>query len=95
MPAEKKKRTIPPPPGLDFVAEPLDTLIEDLRYTMENAKEFFADIAWEFTAAPVPTVIYAHKGKENKTGIGREWEIETGSVAVVRVSVIDCIKSWL
>ena len=64
MPAEKKKRTIPPPPGLDFVAEPPDTLIEDMRYAMENAKDFFADIAWEFTSAPVPTVIYAHKGKE-------------------------------
>ncbi|CAG8493751.1 18140_t:CDS:2, partial [Racocetra persica] len=61
MPSEKKKCALPLPEGLDFTTRPKDTLVEDLRYALEHAKELYADIAWEFTLAPSPTIIYAHK----------------------------------
>ena len=61
MPSEKKKRALPPP-GLDFVTPPKDSLVDDLRYALEHAKELYADIAWDFITAPSPTIIYAHKG---------------------------------
>ncbi|CAG8611015.1 15743_t:CDS:2, partial [Acaulospora colombiana] len=61
MPSEKKKRVLPPPPGLDFTIQPKDNLVEDLRYALDHAKELFSDIAWEFTSALNPTTIYAHK----------------------------------
>ncbi|CAG8725639.1 5294_t:CDS:2, partial [Acaulospora morrowiae] len=61
MVSEKKKRVLLPPPGLDLANPPKDSLVEDLRYALEHAKELFADIAWEFTSALTPTTIYAHK----------------------------------
>ncbi|CAG8509854.1 5193_t:CDS:2 [Cetraspora pellucida] len=61
MPSEKKKCALPLPEGLDFTTRPKDTLVEDLRYALEHAKELYADIAWDFTLAPSPTIIYAHK----------------------------------
>ena len=62
MPSEKKKRVLPPPAGLDFVTPPKDSLVDDLRYALEHAKELYSDIAWDFTLASSPTIIYAHKG---------------------------------
>lgn len=62
MPSEKKKRVLPSPAGLDFVTPPKDSLVDDLRYALEHAKELYSDIAWDFTVAPSPTIIYAHKG---------------------------------
>ncbi|KAG9306464.1 hypothetical protein G9A89_003574 [Geosiphon pyriformis] len=61
MPSEKKKHFISPPPGLDFVTPPHDSLVDDLRYALEHARELFPDIAWEFTLALTPTIVYAHK----------------------------------
>lgn len=62
MPSEKKKRVLLPPAGLDFATSPKDSLVDDLRYALEHAKELYSDIAWDFTLAPSPTIIYAHKG---------------------------------
>ncbi|CAB4419149.1 unnamed protein product [Rhizophagus irregularis] len=61
MPSEKKKRVLLPPAGLDFATSPKDSLVDDLRYALEHAKELYSDIAWDFTLAPSPTIIYAHK----------------------------------
>ncbi|CAG8561792.1 8865_t:CDS:2 [Funneliformis mosseae] len=62
MPSEKKKRVLPPlPTGLDFNTPPKDSLVEDLRYALEHAKELYSDIAWDFTVALNQTNIYAHK----------------------------------
>ncbi|CAG8607167.1 6265_t:CDS:2 [Dentiscutata erythropus] len=60
MPSEKKKG-LTLPEGLDFTTRPKDSLVDDLRYALEHARELYADIAWEFTLAPTPTTIYAHK----------------------------------
>ncbi|CAG8556522.1 11666_t:CDS:2, partial [Funneliformis caledonium] len=58
----KKKRVLPPlPTGLDFNTPPKDSLVEDLRYALEHAKELYSDIAWDFTVALNQTNIYAHK----------------------------------
>ncbi|CAG8432854.1 7342_t:CDS:2 [Diversispora eburnea] len=61
MPSEKKKRVLPPPIGLEVSVPPKDSLVEDLRNALEHSRELFSDIAWEFTLAPTPTTIYAHK----------------------------------
>ncbi|CAG8449653.1 12260_t:CDS:2 [Ambispora leptoticha] len=61
MPSEKKRTSLLPPPDLDFRTPPEDTLVDDLRYALEHARELFADIAWEFSMALRPTTIYAHK----------------------------------
>ncbi|CAG8825279.1 15220_t:CDS:2, partial [Gigaspora margarita] len=60
MPSEKKK-CLPLPEGLDFTTRPKDSLVDDLRYALEHARELYADIAWEFTLALTPTTIFAHK----------------------------------
>ncbi|CAI2189994.1 10006_t:CDS:2, partial [Funneliformis geosporum] len=62
MPSEKRKRVLPPlPKGLDFNTPPKDSLVDDLRYALEHAKELYSDIAWDFTVALNQTNIYAHK----------------------------------
>ncbi|CAJ0644375.1 10958_t:CDS:2 [Entrophospora sp. SA101] len=61
MPSERKKNTLPPPTDIDYVTPPKDNLIEELRFTLDNASSLYADIAWDFVSALKPTTIYAHK----------------------------------
>ncbi|CAH1764902.1 6248_t:CDS:2, partial [Entrophospora sp. SA101] len=57
----RKKNTLPPPTDIDYVTPPKDNLIEELRFTLDNASSLYADIAWDFVSALKPTTIYAHK----------------------------------